>query len=403
MKKQGIAKTNIPFGFFLLVLFAVILGTGVDRVGYHRESFLGEFQQKLSEPPRALSDSYEILNSTTSDRLVENQNVSHIPMPSVLRGIYLTGWMAGTERGIARLLELADDTTINAVIIDIKDATGRLSYQPKDPMLIETGVGSNRIKNLPVLFERLHGHGIYVIGRIAVFQDPFFAQRMPTEAFQDTRTGALWRDYKGITWLHPYSQSVWEYTARIAEDAFEQGFDEINLDYVRFPSDGPLTFLDQSLQTQTRALTIESFFSFIGPRLRNQGIPLSADLFGLTMSAKDDLGIGQELERIAPHVDVVAPMVYPSHFAKGAYGIEHPAHEPGAIINRSLTEGARRLEAIGIDRTVIRPWFQDFDLGAVYTADLVREQIHAAEALGISSWALWDPRNEYTKEAIPTE
>lgn len=333
--------------------------------------------------------------------LVEEQPL-HLPMPVPLRAVYMTGWSAGTERMRERILGIADRTEINAVVIDIKDASGRLSYQPKDPTLLATGVGTNRIKHLPAVIETFHQKGIYVIGRIAVFQDPFYALAHSEDAFVDTRTGALWRDYKGITWLRPDSVAVWDYLVAIARDAHAQGFDEINVDYVRYPSDGPLATLARGT-AESRAQVMESFFAYIDPLLRGEGVVLSADLFGLAMSASDDLGIGQVLERIAPHVDVVAPMVYPSHFASGAYGIARPAEVPGEVIRISLGHGIAKLEAAGIDRNKIRPWLQDFDLGATYTASMVRDQIDQSEALGLTSWMLWDPRNLYTEAALTVE
>lgn len=330
------------------------------------------------------------------------QEPLHLPMPVPLRGLYMTGWSAGNERMRERILGIADRTEINAVVIDIKDASGRLSYQPKDEALFATGVGTNRIKDLPGTIKAFHDKGIYVIGRIAVFQDPFYALRHSEDAFVDTRTGTLWRDYKGIAWLRPDSKAVWDYIVAIARDAHTQGFDEINVDYVRYPSDGPLASLARGT-AESRTQVMESFFSYIGPLLTEGGMVLSADLFGLTMSASDDLGIGQVLERIAPHVDVVAPMVYPSHFASGAYGIASPAEHPGEMVRISLEHGIAKLEAAGIDRGKIRPWLQDFDLGAIYTASMVREQIDQSEGFGLSSWMLWDPRNLYTEGALTVE
>jgi hypothetical protein len=155
--------------------------------------------------------------------------------------------------------------------------------------------------------------------------------------------------------------------------------------------------MDRSI---SRVDTIKSFFAYIDPLLRGEGMVLSADLFGLTMSAQDDLGIGQKLESIAPHVDVIAPMVYPSHFAPGAYGIARPAEVPGDVIRIALSHGIKKLENAGLDPAKLRPWLQDFNLGALYTTDMVRAQIEASEALGLVSWMLWDPRNIYTKEAL---
>lgn len=398
-----------PIRYVVVLVFLAVLLISTEKAGQTEIARLAAEQEAVYSQERAPElPTAPIAEEAAEPPVREAMAVpavaddgNHLSMPTPLRGIYLTGWSAGNAKTMARILKFIDETGVNAVIVDIKDATGRLSYQPLDPELLASGVGTNRIRDLSELISTLHERGIYVIGRVAVFQDPFYAAAHPGEAFLDTRTGGIWTDYKGISWLRADSREVWDYTVAIARDAHAQGFDEINVDYVRFPSDGPLAYLDKSTLTQGRAETIRSFFAHIDPLIRGEGIVLSADLFGLVMSASDDLGIGQKLELIAPHVDVVAPMVYPSHFASGAYGVANPAQEPYTIIKTSMSRGMKKLEAIGIDpATKLRPWLQDFDLGAVYTEQMVRDQIRATEELGLDSWMLWDPRNVYTGAAL---
>lgn len=325
---------------------------------------------------------------------------SHITTPESVRGIYLTSWTAGS-RNMSRIYNLIETTSINAVVIDIKDATGRLSYQPLDQNLRALGVGTNRIARLPELISKLHKNGVYVIGRVQVFQDPFFAALYPEEAYRNTSTLEVWKDHKGISWLRANSQKTWEYTVAIAKDAYAQGFDEINVDYVRFPSDGNLSLLDKTTFRQSRTDTLEGFFQYLDTEIRTAGIPLSADIFGLTMSAKGDLGIGQIVEKIAPYVDYVCPMIYPSHYAVGSFGYQSPSEYPYEIISRALKDGSRKLNAMGENPKKLRPWLQDFDLlGVTYDAEKVSAQINASSEQGIDSWLLWDPRNIYTKESI---
>ncbi len=318
-----------------------------------------------------------------------------------VRGVYLSSWTAGVRKSVERIATMVDQTELNAVVIDIKDASGRLSYQPLDPTLQAIGVGTNRIADLPALIELLHSRNIYIIGRISVFQDPFFAEKFPDEALKNKITGTTWRDFKGLAYLRPNSQTVWDYTVQIARDAYTQGFDEINLDYVRFPSDGLLFALDRPNQGSVRAEVLGTFFNYIDLKLRQEShIPLSADIFGLTMSSQSDLGIGQILEIIAPHVDYICPMVYPSHFATGSYGIILPATKPYEVVHKSLSDGIKRLEAISIPKEHLRPWLQDFNLGATYTPEMVGAQIQATEDVGLSSWLFWDPKNLYTESAF---
>ena len=323
---------------------------------------------------------------------------NHISIPTPLHAIYISSYSAGSKAAMNRINPIFATSSINAVVIDIKDATGRLSYLPTDPYLVSTGVGTARIPNIKSLIESLHQKGIYVIGRVTVFQDPYYAGLNPEEAFKNSETGEMWKDYKGIAWLRPNSEKVWQYAVTIARDAYAQGFDEINMDYVRFPSDGNLSLLDKTSFTKSRLLTMQDFFMYLDKELRQvDHIPLSADLFGLTMSARDDLGIGQTLAIAAPYVDYIAPMIYPSHFAAGTYGIPLPAAAPGDIISRSLADGSAKLAKLGIPKEKLRPWLQDFSIGGViYTQEMVRAQIEASEALGVNSWMIWNPGNRYT-------
>lgn len=325
----------------------------------------------------------------------------HIATPSIVHGVYLTSWIAGNSGSRKRILGLFEESKVNSVVIDVKDATGRLSYMPTDPELQKLGVGTTRIRDLAPLIRELHARGIYVIGRVQVFQDPFFAALFPEYAFTDIQTGGLWRDNRGILWLRPNSEPVWEYVVRISRDAYAQGFDEINVDYVRFPSDGNLRTLDRSSFVTTRQETIRTFFAYLNEHIRGAGIPLSADIFGLTTSASDDLGIGQKIELIAPLVDFVCPMIYPSHYALGSFGYANPAEYPYEIIHRALFDGIQKLTAVGISSEKLRPWLQDFDLlGVPYTAERVAAQMQAAEDSGISSWLLWDPTTQYTQAVL---
>jgi len=373
--------------YLALIAFVVMFTVSTETVGPDTDF-------PVDTPP-APAVSTPMIDETVAIESVDV--ILHKSSPNPLRAIYVTGWTAGTSTRLQHILSLYEDSVLNAVVIDIKDATGRLSYMPLDETLLVSGVGTKRIRDLDAVIAEFHQRGIYVIGRISVFQDPYYGLRHPEDTLKNSRTGVAWADYKGITWLRPDSTAVREYVARIAQDAYAQGFDEINVDYVRFPSDGPLAYIDMSGFVDTKQVTMEKFFGALREDLF--GIPLPADVFGLTMSAKDDVGIGQKAALIAPSVDALAPMVYPSHFWNGTYGIAVPAAEPYKVIYKSLGDGIKKLEAVGIDKSKLRPWLQDFDLvGVVYDAEKVRAQIQAAHDLGIDSWMMWDPRNVYTKE-----
>lgn len=382
-----------PSHTFLVALFIVVV-IGIGIFGWHNR------KSSLSHA-NVLANVSEPVQTVQEPPVVVPPPMSHIDTPEHVNAVYLSSWSAGTPKSVNHIFSILSGHKINAVVIDIKDATGRLSYEPADPVLLASGVGTRRIADLSTLITRLHDQGIYIIGRIEVFQDPYYPTLHPEEALQNIKTGGVWKDPKGNAYLRADSPNVWHYTESIAEDAYAQGFDEINLDYVRFPSDGDLKDIDESTFTKNKEDTIADFFADIDSRIRGQDhIPLSADIFGLTMSATDDMGIGQKVELIASHVDYVCPMIYPSHFANGSYGYADPAAHPYEIIHTALVHGIAKLQAIDIPKEKLRPWLQDFNLGAIYTPAMVQAQITATTELGIQSWLMWDPRNIYTSSVL---
>lgn len=333
--------------------------------------------------------------------------VTHVPAPEDLKGIYMTSWVAGTPSIRERVIKLIVDTEINAVVIDIKDATGKVSFPIDKEPFTTLGSTDNRIPNIRELIERLHDMDVYVIGRVAVFQDPYLIKLWPEEAVkQKSDTAQLWRDHKGIGWFDAGSNKVWDYVIDIAEESYAVGFDEINFDYIRFPSDGNMQDIYFPLSDgKDKSVVLESFFAYASDKLRtgDHPIPLSADLFGMTATNADDLGIGQVLEKAAPHFDYIAPMVYPSHFPNTWNGFKNPAEHPYDVIKITMDKAGDRMEAMGEPRTKIRPWLQDFNLGATYTAEMVKAQMTATYDAGLTSWLMWDPKNNYTKGAYALE
>lgn len=331
--------------------------------------------------------------------------ISHIKTPEVVKAIYLSGWVAGTKSIRDKLVKIIDETELNAVVIDIKDSTGRISFKIDDPLIKEIGSAENRIANIRELTNLLHQKGIYIIGRISVFQDPFLSKLKPEWSIKRLSDGEVWKDKKGLSFLDPMNQNVRDYTTAIALGSYHLGFDEINFDYIRYPSDGNMKDINYDLKEgETRADNIEDFFVNLSYKMKEiENIPISADLFGLTTEVIDDMGIGQVWEKAIPHFDYICPMVYPSHYPASYNNFDNPALHPYEVITRSLDSAIKRTEAIGQNISKIRPWLQDFDLGAVYTKELVKEQIKATNDLGLSSWMLWDPSNKYTPEALELE
>lgn len=330
----------------------------------------------------------------------------HIKTPEPLKAIYMTSWVAGTPNFRQRLIKLIEETEINAVVIDIKDYSGKISFLIDEEPFHSLGSSENRIRDIRGLIEELHEKNIYVIGRVSVFQDQHLLEKWPEETVRkNSDRDEVWRDRKGLGWVDPGSERVWQYHLELAKIAHEAGFDEINFDYIRFPSDGNMRdiFYPYS-EGRVKREVIREFFEFLNENIRNSEddsrMIISADLFGMVTTNTDDLGIGQVLEDGLLNFDYVAPMVYPSHFPNNWAGIPKPAEAPYEVIYKSMKRAVERAENIDVDPLKLRPWLQDFNLGATYTKDLVKAQIQATYDVGITSWMLWDPKNIYTKDAL---
>lgn len=338
--------------------------------------------------------------------------VVHLPTPEPLKAIYMTACVAATPSWRTRLKAMIEETELNSVVIDIKDSTGTVSF----PILIE---GSERQSNIgrgcviPDLQEfiaELHASGIYVMGRISVFQDPAYAVSHPELAVKSFATGGVWKDKKGLSFIDVGAKPYWDYIVAISKAAYEIGFDELNYDYVRYPSDGDMKDAHYTwlVGTSTKAETLEGFFTYLSLNVREEiEVVTSADLFGMTTTIENDMGIGQVLERALPHFDYISPMVYPSHYPNTWHGFANPAEYPYDVVHIAMSEGRRREEiqriSLGLSTTThskLRPWLQDFNLGATYGPDKVRAQMQATYDSGLDSWLLWNAGNIYTREAL---
>jgi len=307
--------------------------------------------------------------------------------PEIIRAVYITGWSARSKSYLNYLENLFETTEINAVVVDIKDYSGKISYK------------SGIIKNIDDLIRFFHDRNIYVIGRISVFEDPEFSKERPDLAIYDKSKSKdkkeLWLDNHKLSWLDPSSPEVWDYNISLAKDAFMHGFDEINFDYIRFPSDGKTKNMGFPFWSGKIPIheVLGDFYAYLREELTGEII--SADLFGQTTVNYDDLGIGQIIEDASLYFDYICPMVYPSHFAPGFLGYENPAEYPYEVVKYSLNSALNRIPSVKI-----RPWLQEFNMGAYYTPEMVRLQIKASkDALkeSYSGYMLWSPSNIYSK------
>ncbi len=325
-----------------------------------------------------------------------------VARPAAIHGIYLNAWAAGSARKRAKLIALADRTEVNAFVVDVKDATGHVSYESSMALARKIGASQARVGDIRAFLAELRSHGIYPIARIVAFKDPVLAAARPDWAIRDT-AGGLWHDRYGDTWVDAYDRRVWDYDIALAREAMELGFSEIQWDYVRFP-DTPARQMRNAVFAaaagRTKAQAISEFLRYSRDQLSDVGATVTADVFGLTTSAGSDMGIGQYWPMMVGATDALLPMVYPSHYRKGSYGIAYPNGSPYEIVKTALEHGLRRSEGVA-DAAEIRPWLQDFTLGRPrYGAAEVRAQIRAVYDVGLRDWILWNPGSDYTVAAL---
>ncbi len=327
--------------------------------------------------------------------------VKHLPTPEPLKALYMTSHVGGHMKMRADLIDLIERTELNAVVLDIKDYTGRISFEVENHELAKFGSVEKRIPDIKEFIGMLHDKGIYVIGRISVFQDSHLVKTHPEWAVK-TKSGAVWKDRKGISWLDVGAKPVWDYITLIGDEAYAVGFDELNFDYIRFPSDGNMDDISYPYsQGKVKSHVLKEFFAHIDNTYRPKNIPISLDLFGMTTSNKDDLGIGQILEDALAHFDYVAPMVYPSHYPPNFNGWKNPAAMPYEVIFYAMKKGYDRAVLASTTPSKLRPWLQDFSIGGTtYTPAMVKAQVQATYDVGLTSWMMWNASNRYTEEAL---
>lgn len=342
-----------------------------------------------------------VYDAISGDMIIPEEVITHITTPERVMGVYMTSWVGSSKSLRNKLFDFVKNSTINSIVLDIKDYSGVIAFDIDNELIDSYGTDSNRILDIKDFIKELHDVGIYVIGRITVFQDSLLAKKHPEFGVHRASDGGLWKDKKGLSYLDPGSEDVWEYVSVIAEESYNLGFDEINFDYIRYPSDGNIADIKYDLiESGKKVDVLRRFYKYLYDRLSvEKGIPISADLFGMTTTNTDDLGIGQNLEDALIYFDFVAPMVYPSHYPKNFSGYSNPAANPYEIIKIAMKSGADRANAIGISVDKLRPWIQDFDLGANYDLNMVQAQMKALYEVGLDSYMSWDPKNQYTKGA----
>jgi hypothetical protein len=272
------------------------------------------------------------------------------------------------------------------------------------PLALEAGAqGPVIIKEFDRMLADLKARGVYTIARIVAFKDDALAHSRPSWAVQDTRTGRPWMDNEKLAWVDPFREEVWEYVIAVAKEAAQKGFDEIQFDYVRFPTDGKLGVARYAKANtkENRLAAISAFLAKAREELAPLGVFLAADIFGYTAFNENDTDIGQRVEELAPHLDYVSPMVYPSGYHRGIPGFQNPVEHPYQVVYESVRLIRKRAAHTGVR---VRPWLQDFRDYAfdrrLFGVPEIRAQIKGAADGGAVGWMLWNPRNDYTAAAL---
>jgi hypothetical protein len=313
--------------------------------------------------------------------------------PKIMRGVHVTMALASIP---GKLDEYTALRGLNTIQLDVKDENGEIAFVPSSvPVASQIGAAKPYYKPR-VVAKKIHDKGLYLIGRVVVMEDPVLSLQRPDLAIHTT-SGGRWLNHAGLGWSNPYDERVWKYNVDIAEAAARTGFDEIQFDYVRFPSDGDMSAVVFPGKTSTPpAWVIAQFVHYASKRLKPLGVRVSADVFGL--SATRDLGIGQLPKRIGRYLDAVYPMVYPSHFGPGEYNLDDPNSNPGATVAYALRDFNRELAALKHVRII--PWLQDFSWIRTYTLADVQAQIDSARRAKASGYLLWNAAGIYTPGAV---
>lgn len=418
MKEYGRAKKGVALAVLLVGLIAAtsLYATGSiqqlvpESVVYARGGKGNDAGNEEPQKPKALA-------------------VEHMETPAAVRAVYMSQCAASTQSFRDSLFSLAAETEINAIVVDLKDYTGTISF-PSETAIPE-GSGCT-VPDFRELVKEMHERGIYVIGRLTVFQDPLYTRTHPELAVKRASDpSSVWKDHKGLAFVDVGAEPFWDYIVALSKEAHALGVDEVNFDYIRYPSDGNMSDVHYDHSTGEKPEQLEKFFQYLAnalaePDSNGHRLVMSADLFGMTTTNYDDLSIGQVLERALPYFDYIAPMVYPSHYPPQFNGWANPNDHVYGVVNYSMEHAVARAvstttpiasmayERIGTstpavyrkpsyEPTVLRPWLQDFDYGGDYGPTEVRNQIQATYDAGLNSWMLWAPSNRYTRGALNAE
>ena len=422
-------KSKKAMAFFIL-LFALVVGTGVTLLILYRQEREEKRERILNNKILAanLSEITDATNtgpygmwitqSTQEDEILEPVETKEVWMQDFVdtreavqaKGIYVTASKANST--IDELVALVERTELNAMVIDIKDDDGHITYLTDNKEANEINAPRAYISDLEGLIKKLKEKDIYLIARVVAFKDPVLAEAKPELALWK-KDGSVFRDKDNLAWVNPYRKEVWDYLVSVGKECAKLGFDEVNFDYIRFSTDSGMSDVDfgEVAETKTKIETVTEFVKYACERLKPLGIYVSADVYGAIInSAIDAKIVGQSYVEMSKYLDYICPMIYPSHYGDGYYGIDYPDTQPYELIMGALESSRTSLDQIeeGEHRAIVRPWLQDFTASWLrhyikYGPKEVREQIEAVYDSDYTEWLLWNGAMNYTEGALYTE
>lgn len=394
-------KKRIGIGFLFLVLLC-----GCRR--YDRTDMSATMPAPVVVRPGDSEESEEETESMTTEAVTEPEIPEQAPepvrVPTKVKGIYLSAYVAGTESMINNIIEQIDRTEINAVVIDVKDDNGRITFGMNTPMVQEIGAVNAFIPDIQGLMRRLKEHNIYTIARVVAFRDPYLPEQKPELALK-LADGSIYRDNKGLAWVNPYKKEAWDYLVEVGIGAHQAGFDEVQFDYIRFSTErgiNDVVYDEADTNGRSKTQIIAEFMEYAYEKLKQEGVYVSADVFGAIIGGGvDSENVGQAYEEMARHLDYICPMIYPSHYGDGNFGIEHPDMQPYDTILAALQGSRRVLDSNSqAGHAVVRPWLQDFTASYLehyieYGDEEVQAEIQAVYDAGYDEWLLWSAACKY--------
>ncbi|MDF2532864.1 MAG: hypothetical protein K0Q65_2445 [Clostridia bacterium] len=378
------------------------------NIGY--ENVTGEVNGWIAAE-HTVKDRTELLDESLRnlDLSPQNKTYEYPNNPRVeVKGIYLTLYSASGAR-LDKLIEMSKRTEINTFVIDVKDDNGNMLFATEAAEKFNPDANKKApVKDIKALMQKLKDNGIYTIARIVSFKDPSYARKHPNKAIVYKDSGKPFTNSDGLIWVSAHDRELWEYNLAVSKEAAAAGFNEIQFDYVRFPAsnggklDKVLDYRNE--KNESKPETIQNYLKYAREQLAPMQVYISADIYGLVGSVSDDMALGQYWEAVSNVVDYVSPMMYPSHYANGTYGLSVPDAYPYETILYGTRDAVNRNKNIETPAT-IRPWIQDFTASWVkgyikYGPKQVELQIKALEENGVKEYLLWNAGNTYSEGAL---